>query len=78
MFDSLNFRGEVKLFLKNELRQNKDAGTYLFYGDKGIDLLGLATSFTMAMNCPELELASCPKFKQITYPGPTCKNGRYV
>jgi len=70
MFDSLNFRGEVKLFLKNELRQNKDAGTYLFYGDKGVDLLGLATSFTMAMNCPELEnnyCGVCEVCKKIKY-----------
>jgi len=59
MLDSLIFGDEVKLFLKNELRQNKEAGTYLFYGDKGIDLLGLAVSFTMAMNCPELENNYC-------------------
>ncbi|MCS5420837.1 MULTISPECIES: ATPase [Psychrilyobacter] len=59
MFDTLIFGDEVKLFLKNELRQNKEAGTYLFYGDKGIDLLGLATAFTMAMNCPELENDYC-------------------
>ncbi|MEI6857039.1 hypothetical protein [Psychrilyobacter sp.] len=59
MFDSLIFGDEVKLFLKNELRQNKEAGTYFFYGDKGVDLLGLATVFTMAMNCPELENDYC-------------------
>lgn len=59
MFDSLIFGNEVKLFLKNELRQNKEAGTYLFYGDKGVDLLGLAMAFTMAMNCPELENDYC-------------------
>jgi DNA polymerase-3 subunit delta' len=59
MFDNLIFKDEVKLFLKNELRQNKEAGTYLFYGDKGIDLLGLATAFTMAINCPELENDYC-------------------
>ena len=47
MFDSLIFGDKVKLFLKNELRQNKEAGNYLFYGDKGIDLLGLAMAFTM-------------------------------
>jgi DNA polymerase-3 subunit delta' len=59
MFDNLIFKDEVKLFLKNELRQDKEAGTYLFYGDKGIDLLGLATAFTMAINCPELENDYC-------------------
>lgn len=59
MLDSLIFGDEVKLFLKNELRQNKEAGTYLFYGDKGINLLGLAIAFTMAMNCPELENNYC-------------------
>lgn len=59
MFNSLIFGDEVKSFLKNELRQNKESGTYLFYGDKGIDLLGLAISFTMAMNCPELENNYC-------------------
>lgn len=73
MLDSLIFGDEVKLFLKNELRQNKEAGTYLFYGDKGIDLLGLAVSFTMAMNCPELEnnycgvCEVCKKIKHGTY-----------
>jgi DNA polymerase III subunit delta' len=73
MLDSLIFGDEVKLFLKNELRQNKEAGTYLFYGDKGIDLLGLAMSFTMAMNCPELEnnycgvCEVCKKIKHGTY-----------
>ncbi|MGB6128293.1 MAG: hypothetical protein WBG30_06035 [Psychrilyobacter sp.] len=59
MLNSLIFGDEVKSFLKNELRQNKEAGTYLFYGDKGIDLLGLAMAFTMAMNCPELENNYC-------------------
>lgn len=59
MFNSLIFGDEVKSFLKNELRQNKEAGTYLFYGDKGIDLLGLAVAFTMAMNCPEIENNYC-------------------
>lgn len=59
MFESLIFGDELKLFLKNELRQNKEAGTYLFYGDKGIDLVELATAFTMGMNCPELENDYC-------------------
>ncbi|OQY41930.1 MAG: hypothetical protein B6227_03690 [Fusobacteriia bacterium 4572_74] len=73
MFNSLIYGDKVKLFLKNELRQNKEAGTYLFYGDKGIDLLGLAISFTMAMNCPELEnnycgvCEVCNKIKRGTY-----------
>ena len=59
MFNSLIFGDDLKQFLKNELRQNKEAGTYLFYGDKGIDLLELAMAFTMAINCPELENDYC-------------------
>lgn len=59
MFDSLIFGEKIKSFFKNELRQNKEAGTYLLYGDKGLDLLGLAMVFTMAMNCPELENDYC-------------------
>ena len=73
MFDNLIFKDDVKSFLKNELRQNKEAGTYLFYGDKGIDLLELVTAFAMAMNCPELEndycdvCETCRKIKHGTY-----------
>ena len=59
MIDNLIFKDEVKSFLKNELRQNKEAGTYLFYGDHGIDLFGLALAFTMGLNCPELENDYC-------------------
>jgi len=59
MFSSLAFGGEIKSFLKNELKQDKEAGTYLLYGNKGIDLFGLAMVFTMAMNCPELENDYC-------------------
>ena len=59
MFDNLIFKDDIKLFLKNELKQNKESGTYLFYGDKGLDLLGLAIAFTMGINCPELEYDYC-------------------
>jgi DNA polymerase-3 subunit delta' len=59
MFENLVFKDEVKLFLKNELKQNKKAATYLFYGDEGVDLLEVATSFTMGLNCSELEYDYC-------------------
>lgn len=59
MFDNLIFKEEVKLFLKNELRQEKKSGTYLLHGDKGIDLIELAIAFTAGLNCPELEFDFC-------------------
>jgi len=59
MLDNLVFGDKIKLFLKNELKQEKEAGTYLLYGNRGTDLLGLATAFAMAINCPKLENDYC-------------------
>ncbi len=59
MLEKLELKDSVKLFLKNELKQNKKFGTYLFYGDKGIDILKIAKSFAMAINCSELENDFC-------------------
>jgi len=59
MLDNLILKEDIKLFLKNELKQKKEAGTYLFYGDKGLNLFEIALAFTMALNCPELENDFC-------------------
>jgi len=59
MFNNLIYKEELKTFFKNELKQEKISGTYLFYGDKGLDLVELAIAFTMGLNCPELEFDFC-------------------
>jgi DNA polymerase-3 subunit delta' len=69
MFDSLVGNDEVKTFLKNELRQEKSSGTYLFYGKRGSSLMEFALAFAKALNCPVLEgdfCDQCPVCKKIS------------
>ncbi len=50
-------------FLKNELAKNKESGTYLFYGRKGVNIERYAVEFAMALNCQEAENDFCGKCK---------------
>lgn len=50
-------------FLKNELAKNKESGTYLFYGRKGVNIERYAVEFAMALNCQEVENDFCGKCK---------------
>ena len=50
-------------FLKNELAKNKESGTYLFYGRKGVNIERYAVEFAMALNCREVENDFCGKCK---------------
>ena len=50
-------------FLKNELAKNKESGTYLFYGRKGVNVERYAVEFAMAINCQEKENDFCGKCK---------------
>jgi DNA polymerase III subunit delta' len=50
-------------FLKNELAKNKESGTYLFYGRKGVNIERYGLEFAMALNCEEVENDFCGKCK---------------
>lgn len=50
-------------FLKNELAKNKESGTYLFYGRKGVNIERYSIEFAMALNCEEAENDFCGKCK---------------
>lgn len=59
MFENIKGNDFKKELLKNELKQKKQAGTYLFYGRKGADLFEFALAFTKGLNCQELENDFC-------------------
>lgn len=59
MFENIKGNDFAKELLKNELKQKKQAGTYLFYGRKGADLFEFALAFTKGLNCQELENNFC-------------------
>ncbi|OQB39775.1 MAG: DNA polymerase III subunit tau [candidate division CPR1 bacterium ADurb.Bin160] len=52
---------EAVKILQNELRKDKDSGTYFFYGRKGIDLKRIAIDFAKAIMCKEEEIDFCNK-----------------
>ncbi|OQY09728.1 MAG: hypothetical protein B6I28_02510 [Fusobacteriia bacterium 4572_132] len=60
-FENLVGNKEVKNILKNELKKGVNSGTYLFYGNKGINLFEFAVSFAKALNCEEEEFDFCDK-----------------
>jgi len=59
MFENIKGNDFAKELLKNELKQKKQAGTYLFYGRKGADLFEFALAFSKGLNCQELENDFC-------------------
>lgn len=69
MFDALIGNDEAKKFLKNEIRQEKSSGTYLFYGKRGSSLMEFALAFAKALNCPNIEgdfCGQCPVCRKIS------------
>lgn len=74
MFKDLVYDREVLTFLKNELKQEKKAGTYLFYGNRGSDLGGIVKNFVKGLNCSEVQddfcgvCDSCKRIEKGIYP----------
>lgn len=58
-FSNLIGNEKAKRELKNELRLNKNSGTYLFYGSKGINKIDFAYSFAKGLVCNESEDDFC-------------------
>lgn len=57
VIDDVN--SEAIRLLKNELKKNKESGTYLFVGRKGVDLFSHALNFAKAMNCLNMKDDFC-------------------
>lgn len=64
---------EVKEFFKNELKLQKNSGTYLFYGSDMTLLLEFALYFTKGLCCETLEgdfcgeCSTCKRIDKLTY-----------
>lgn len=61
MFADIISNEKAKVFLKNELKFDRESGTYLFYGiDRGL-LKRFAKNFAKSLNCIEVEYDFCDK-----------------
>lgn len=73
MIDSLRCHDETKKFLKNELKREKNSGTYLFYGNDSGQLRTIALAMGKALNCKVLEndfcgeCDSCRRIDNLSY-----------
>jgi DNA polymerase-3 subunit delta' len=59
MFDDIVSNIEVKHFLKNEIKIGKKSGTYLFYGERGSELMEFTLAFAKGLNCSEEPIDFC-------------------
>lgn len=59
MFDDIVSNEEVKHFLKNEIKMGKKSGTYLFYGERGSELMEFTLAFAKGLNCSEEPFDFC-------------------
>lgn len=61
MFKDIISNEEAKTFLINELKNRKEEGTYIFYGEDRELLMKFALGFSKALTCKELEFDFCDK-----------------
>lgn len=61
MFGDIISNEEAKSFLKNEIKMEKKSGTYLFYGERGSELMEFSLAFAKGLNCSEEPLDFCGK-----------------
>ena len=59
MFDDIKSNEEAKNFLKNEIKMEKKSGTYLFYGERGSELMEFSLAFAKGLNCSEEPFDFC-------------------
>ncbi|MGL5656474.1 MAG: ATPase [Fusobacteriaceae bacterium] len=57
--ESLLCNGDLKKTIKNELRNMKESGSYIFYGNDKKQLLNIALSLGKALNCDTYEDNFC-------------------
>lgn len=73
MIDSILCSEQLKKNLKNELKNIKESGTYIFYGLDREMLLEVSLSFAKALNCLELDgdfcnrCSSCQRINSRTH-----------
>ena len=73
MFEKININENVLRFFKNELALNREAGTYIFYGNDRDNLKRMAKIFAKALNCLKLkddfcdECESCLRIERETH-----------
>jgi DNA polymerase-3 subunit delta' len=58
-FSQIKGNKKAKQVLKNELKNKKESGTYLFFGNSKINLMAFAIGFAKALNCSEAEEDYC-------------------
>ncbi len=61
MFGDIISNEEAKNFLKNEIKIGKKSGTYLFYGERGSELMEFTLAFAKGLNCNEEPFDFCGK-----------------
>lgn len=61
MFKDIISNEEAKKFLINELKNQKEEGTYIFYGEDKELLMKFALSFSKALTCKEIKYDFCDK-----------------
>ncbi|WP_319371442.1 ATPase [uncultured Ilyobacter sp.] len=61
MFGDIISNEEAKSFLKNEIKIGKKSGTYLFYGERGSELMEFSLAFAKGLNCSEDPVDFCGK-----------------
>ncbi|MFK4785806.1 ATPase [Fusobacterium sp. MFO224] len=73
MFKDISSNEEAKIFLKNELKNKKDSGTYIFYGEDRELIFQFALSFSKGLTCKNYkddfcdECESCKRINSLTH-----------
>ena len=68
MWDRIIGQERVKSFLRASIERGRIAHAYLFYGDEGVGMDGMAIEFARVLNCQEGKTeacGSCPPCKQF-------------
>jgi len=73
MFKDISSNEEAKIFLKNELKNKKKSGTYIFYGEDRELIFKFALSFSKGLTCKNHEddfcdeCESCKRMNSLTH-----------
>ncbi|MDP0493410.1 MAG: ATPase [Fusobacterium sp. JB021] len=73
MFKDISSNEEAKIFLKNELKNKKKSGTYIFYGEDRELIFKFALSFSKGLTCKNYEddfcdeCESCKRMNSLTH-----------
>lgn len=73
MFKDISSNEEAKIFLKNELKNKKNSGTYILYGEDRELIFEFALSFSKSLTCKKYkddfcdECDSCKRMNSLTH-----------